>query len=259
MSNLDAILAGEDADDVEVSTETTETVDEHETESVDTETTGEEEAASPVAEETSTPAESVKPDQAVSSDRDKGMEAAILAERRKRQEAENRARQYEEMLNQQKEKPDFWADPDAAIDQRLQAISSQFDNRFLNMSEQWARQRHEDFEDISSVFFDEMVQENPALASQAKNAPDPYEWIYQTASKYRMMKEVGSLDKLREKIRAEERARVEAEIRADEKARIEAEINRKSELTGTLSNAPATGGNKTPRVGRESLHDVLGR
>lgn len=149
--------------------------------------------------------------------------AALLGERRRRQEAEARIaeleasfRQPQATAQQQQAIPDMFEEPDAytawvkeeakreAIAE-VQAIAKQttFEAR-LEVSEMLAREKHADFEEKLSVFAD-LVQQNPALRGELMRAQNPAEYAYTTAKNYAEVKELGTLDMvaLKEKLRAE--------------------------------------------------------
>jgi predicted RNase H-like nuclease (RuvC/YqgF family) len=73
-----------------------------------------------------------------------------MDERNKRQDLQ---RQLEQ------EKPDAYVEPDKAIDYGINGLKTEFENRFLNMSEFNARSRHsEDFDDMAEVFFNGTIE-----------------------------------------------------------------------------------------------------
>jgi hypothetical protein len=204
-------------DDVLNGTETTETVETteiekpEETEVTETaETTGEQVTAPPAVSEPEDMA---------------GIKAAMIAERRARQAAEERARQLE-AAQKPEEPPDFWEKPEEAINQKIAQVEQQFTTRFLNMSEAAARTRHADFDEKFEVFHG-MAQQNPAMFQQMMAQPDPAEFVYQTAARVKAMQEMGDPASYRAKIEAEVRAKIEAEFTAKEKERIEAAIKAK--------------------------------
>lgn len=163
-----------------------------------------------------------------SDDKAKGLEAGIAAERKKRQEWEERyhndvetLRKELEALKQPKQPeqpatppPSVWEDDAAAFDYHKQdavsiAVQQATMNAKLDMSEMMARQAHEDFEEMKAEFV-RMMQENPALQQQALSDPHPWQRAYQIAKNARTMSELGATDletlkaQLREQIMAEQ-------------------------------------------------------
>lgn len=150
---------------------------------------------------------------------------ALLGERRRRQEAEARARELEQMLQsyqqpkQQAENdaPDIFEDPagytawlrEQTKQELLQELRGQrqqtsFEAR-LEVSEMLAREKHPDFEEKLAVFED-LVRQNPALAVELRNHRNPAEYAYTTAKNYAEVKQFGDfegIDALKEKIRQE--------------------------------------------------------
>jgi len=73
-----------------------------------------------------------------------------------------------------------------------------------------ARERHADFDEFETEF-KKAIATNPQLGAQADNSPDPAEFAYRTGKTLREMQGVGTIDELRTKIAAEERAKILAE------------------------------------------------
>jgi hypothetical protein len=154
-------------------------------------------------------------------ERAKGQEAAIVAERRKRQEAEAlvaQLRQEAEARNQEPPAPppSIWEDEAGALGHVKQdavsiAVQQATFNARLDMSEMMARQTHSDFEEMKAEFV-KMMQDNPVLQQQALADPHPWQKAYQIAKNARTMQELGATDiqsleaKIREQILAEQQA-----------------------------------------------------
>lgn len=167
----------------------------------------------------------------------KAFQAKALDETRKRQALEEQLKQYQNPV----EVPDAFAEPDKAIQHATKELEQKFENRFLNMSEVNARARHEDFDAIKDVFFNEMLSENPALQQQALSNADPYGFIYKSAKNYVDLKDIGDIDSWKSQKEAEIRAQVESEYAGKVKAAAEKVIT--GAIPATLSNATAAGGN----------------
>jgi hypothetical protein len=161
-------------------------------------------------------------------DRAKGQEAAIIAERRKRQEAEAQIeslRREIEQARQPKEPPapppSIWEDEQGAFQHFggqvvSRAVQEATLNARLDMSEMMVRQSNPDFEEVKAEFL-KMAQDNPTIAQQALADPHPWQKAYQIAKNARTMQELGATDiqtleaKLREQIMAEMQATPPAE------------------------------------------------
>lgn len=206
------------------------------------EPTGEEQAAPPAAEE---------PKQQQPSEDWEAKARAFMAraedERRKRQ-------QLEEQLKQAKpeEKPDFWADPDAAIGQLEQKFEQRLQAERATLSESMVRAQFADYDQKLDVFA-EMVQANPALSYQLAQSPNPALFAYKTAEKELKLRELGDPDEYRAKLEAEVRAKVEAEL----KEKLAAEATKAAAIPESLASARG-GGAKSPEwAGPPSLDDIL--
>lgn len=115
------------------------------------------------------------------------------------------------------EVPDFWEDPNAAFDTRLQQFGStlmqQFEQRQqvqrIEASEASAKAKYADYGD-AFTHFQQAASVNPGLVQQMQVATDPAEFAYKTGKRVMELEQVGSLDSLL----AQERAKWEAEAKA---------------------------------------------
>ena len=142
-----------------------------------------------------------------SDDKSKGLEAAAVAERKKRQEVEQRyeadiaalRREIEAMKAPQQAPeppPSIWEDDQAALGHwQNQAVSTAVQQATLNarldMSEMLARQANPDFDEFKAEFLT-MAQANPALAQQALTDAHPWQKAYQIAKNARAASELGA-------------------------------------------------------------------
>lgn len=182
-----------------------------------------------------------------------GLISAKTAETRRRQEAEAQ-------LTHMQQKQEFYDDPESYVAAEVSKAVQVMDNRLLNLSEQNAAYRYDDFQGMKESFFNEVAPENPALIQQFLQTPDPYESLYQYMKKINLQKELGDvndLESLKAKLREELKQEMMGNDDALRKAEIEAEIRNK--LPGTLSNARATGGNTSTGVPHESLEEIFNR
>ena len=243
-NDLEAVLNGTDEEETAEVVETTET--EEVTASEDTagedttetaaadQTTGEKVDVSPASEPD-------KRDEAIA-----GLTAELARVRSQKRELEDGAKKEEE-------RPDFFADPDAAIDGLEARMDRKLNEARLNWSETAAREQHTDFDEKISVFT-KMANENPNLWMKMNSQANPAEWAYKQASNEVRFKDIGDIDSFEERIRAEERAKVLTE----QSDNIESEIAKRAALPGSLSTQRATGGNSEPPVGDDNLDDVIG-
>lgn len=199
-----------------------------------------------------------------SDEKSKGLEAGIVAERRKRQEAEDRYKTDVEALRRELEElkrtkehetppPSIWED-DQAWQQHFggevvsTAVQQATFNAKLDMSEMMARQANEDFDEMKAEFL-RMMQENPAIQQQALSDPHPWQRAYQIAKNARTMSELGATDidslkaALIEQIKAEQ---------AQQPATASA-------LPNSLADAQSARGGNTPSPAPLTLEEILGR
>ena len=209
--------------------------------STEVETTGEKEASTPDAD----------------NDPVKGLQAGIVEERRKRQEAEKRIEQYEQYLRsqqqgQQPNKPDFWEAPEEYLSQYARSLQGQFQQNLTNLSVDMMRSTHDDYDEMEAKFT-EMAEQNPALIQQLRQSGNPARFAYETAKSEVQRQQLSDPNYL-EKMKAE----WIAEYEASKKAQVEQEVQKRT-LPGSLSTERAAGGSSNRNTGHESLNEILGR
>lgn len=180
--------------------------------------------------------------------------AAVIGERKRRQEAEAKLAALEAQLQANQEPaappPSIWEDEQAArqYDQQ-QTVSQATFNARLDMSEMLASQNHDDFDDKKAKFV-EMMSQNPALQRQALEAKHPWEKAYQIAANAMRMEALGAVDVT--DIEAKLRAEIEAEYAARQQPAAPA-------LPNSLAGAPSGRGTTLPGSTAFSLEDIIGR
>jgi hypothetical protein len=102
--------------------------------------------------------------------------AAIIDERRKRQAVEQELAELKSKAAP--EKPDFFADPEKAVEVRVNEIVAPIREKFFKQSITAAASAHSDFEQAAEAFA-AMVDKDPSLHSQWLASDDPGEFIYQ--------------------------------------------------------------------------------
>lgn len=156
--------------------------------------------------------------------------AALKDERQKRQQLEERLRQYDDYFaqlqaNQQPtEAPDMFADPEAhqayvieqAVSKALEKLQPTIQQgqtlTRAEVSEMLARQKFEDY-DATVEVFKEALATNPFLLSQLQQAPDPATFAYNAGKQWEAAKSLGSTaPPSREQIEAEIREKLVAEL-----------------------------------------------
>ncbi len=190
----------------------------------------------------------------------KGQEAAIVAERRKRQEAEARFAELERKIAEmqaakapvepQAPPPSIWEDDQAALahHQRQTLEQARVLSR-LETSEMLARQAHADFGEVFEPM-NRFLAENPALTQQAMQQPHPWEFAYKAYKNNQTMTELGALDL--EALKAQLMEQAKAELAATAQAKPQVQIPR------SLAGEQSVAGDAHMPPARRSLSDILG-
>lgn len=159
-------------------------------------------------------------------------QAALLDERRKRQQYERELAELREQLRAKETPPepakppaDVWSDPEgyisAAEKRAAELAESRVSQRLAhveaNISERLARREHADYDEKRTVFMERLASD-PVLKSEfnrhLNEGGDLGEFVYETAGRLQELQEVrsiGSIQAYREKIAAEVRAQILAE------------------------------------------------
>lgn len=200
--------------------------------------------------------------------------SALLDERGKRQHTERELEEYKTKIRayeeKQAKKPDLFEDPDGwqksvhdSAEKRVKEAEDRQTVRFLGLSEQLARDRYPDYNEKLETF-GKLMQQEPSLRDRMLQAPNPAEYVYRTAKQYQELQGFESVDKLRESIRNEERAKILAEmgkpVEKTEPTKPEAKPDPTKPappaVPDSLSNERSAG--DSPPVNR-SLKDIFGR
>ena len=138
---------------------------------------------------------------------------ALIEERRKRQEAEQRLQQ-----TQQPPKPiddeQFWQSPAKAttevVEQRIGAVQQEIVNMKYQIAEDLTRTLHTDYDSVRDGFIAKVNQGDPwaiAIAQQMGAQANPAKFVYDQARRLAALDQVGDLAGFEARIRAEERAK----------------------------------------------------
>jgi hypothetical protein len=173
-----------------------------------------------------------------------GMKAAMMAERRKRQELEQLLAQ-----RQEEERPFLGEEYEARFKETEARFQQELVKQKLDLSESFARAKHEDFDEKLDIF-SQLVSNNPALYTHMAQQVNPAEFAYKVAADQLQLKEMANPTEYKAKIEAEIRAKLEAEYAAKYKS---------GNLPPTL--AEARGGASSMRTaewaGPASIKDIL--
>lgn len=184
--------------------------------------------------------------------------AAIIDERRKRQEAERR---YADLLAQQQkspEKPSVFENEDAAISSRIAEGNQPLREAIYKLSVKSARALYKDFGDAEQAFL-EAMDKDERLIHGLRASDDPGEFIYTMGIHVRELADVGGdLMKYRDKVTAASQAQLTerdaqikaltAEIDTLKKAQVDLDEVPRSLNQQTSSAAPKAGSNDPENI-----------
>lgn len=194
--------------------------------------------------------------------------AAVLGERRRRQEAEARIRELEERMSQfqqpqmaqpapqqqpfQFDENLYWTNPQAFLQDFKQSILQEVQGVIpqvvtgvtLDRAEAAARARYEDYDGARDAFYQAAVV-NPALAQKALSQADPAEFAYHEGKRLLEMANYGSTN---EYIEAEVARRMAEQTKVEAPAPI---------IPVSLAGAPAAGLSSSAPMAPPSLDDII--
>ena len=202
------------------------------------------------------PEKAKEPPKVELTEKEKALLARANDETRKRQELERRlavseqerlkVAKTQQTVAEPQQLTAFYDNPDAALQQQKselvqlkQDITNELVQTKLQISEDFARQRHPDYADKIPIF-GELLKTTPGLYQQWMASPDMAEFAYKIAKHHQDVQQVGGLDNLLKKKEEEITARVRKEIEA-EVAKKEADKQKLAEsLPRTLSDVRGT-------------------
>lgn len=152
-----------------------------------------------------------------------GFKQALLDERRKRQELEDRLKAMETGKKPEAD-PDMFEDPDGwAKRMEVKFEQRSMRDRF-DMSREMMSMFKDDYEQREQEF-QELVKEDPSLIEKLKAASNPAKFAYETAVKAEKAKKLENIDEYEAQIRSELEAKIRAELegeKAKEKEKLDA-------------------------------------
>lgn len=188
--------------------------------------------------------------------------AALIGERRRRQEAEDRLRVLEQQLQQpqapqpapvvQQGPPDQFEDPEGytnwLVAQASQAARAEayhaFQYQRIQMSAEEAKAKLPDYAEKISVF-EQMAQVNPQLMQELNRAPNPAEYAYNTAKTQLEISQYGGIDGLIA-------ARVQEALKTAPQPTL-------APIPDTLADAQSSRGTTSGGIAVPSFEDILKR
>jgi hypothetical protein len=187
--------------------------------------------------------------------------AAIIDERRKRQEAERR---LEEALRAQQkpvEKPSVFENEDAAISSRVSDGTRDLREKFYKLSMKAARSAYKDFGDAEQAFL-EASERDTRLISGLQQSDDPGEFVYTMGIHVRELADVGGdLMKYRDKVTAGSQAKIDelsqqlAAMKAENEALKKAQTDLEN-VPRSLNNATSGAAPKPGEGDPESIRSI---
>jgi hypothetical protein len=237
MADLDEILNPPQ----ESETEQEETTTEQETEQREETTEQKQETG---VKESQTAAETEKPAESTEA---AGLKAAMIAERKKRQELEQQlaAQQEAARLAAEEEKPFLGEEYEARFGETESKLREELVQTKIMMSREFAMDKYSDFAEKEAAFL-EMAQTNPELVGKMRANANPAAFAYKTvtdAQRIQKLQEMGDPAELEAKIYERVKAELLAEQEKEKAAAVEAAI--KSKLKGGFSEQRSVGTERT--------------
>lgn len=158
-------------------------------------------------------------------DPETGLKAGITAERKKRQAVETRLRELEQQLAKQQPQqvPDVLGDPQGYAQHVRSEVETALLDERVNLSVDFARDRHEDFADVMGAEMEnwtEAVAADPTLYQRAISQRNPGEWAYQHLKREKMLSEIGDPENWKKQQLEALRKELEPTIRKELEAKL---------------------------------------
>lgn len=191
----------------------------------------------------------VKPEESKDDKAYQGALAMGLDERRRRQTAEARVKELEAAGGTE------YVDPDAEVPA---SAPPPVDNRFIALSEKLARKEHSDYDEKKQAFLEHVTKKDPLTGDlvitdqtsidNVNNSSDPGEACYQAGLALQYSKKYGTYNplELAQKIRDEEKPKIEKEIRADIEKEMSAKAKAKANTPTNIDAMPSASGDAKP-------------
>lgn len=174
---------------------------------------------------------------------------ALLDERRKRQELEQRLAEKAE----QKPTPSVFEDEEAYNQHIQQQIDQRVNDAQLNISEMLAKRDHPDL-DEKVERYKELIADNPALHTQVMATASPYHEVVAVVEKAEKLEKLQDVDKYEAQLRTE----LEAKIRAEYEAKAQKKDDLANSIPQSLSDLGSKGGVTGPSFsGPTPLDNIL--
>lgn len=186
--------------------------------------------------------------------------AAVLDERRKRQERDVEIEKLQSQLRdlqapkEKVETPDIFENQEAYTQHLTGMMQQAMLNERVSMSQEFMRMQDPDYDLKESQFID-MAKENPILSEQLKSHAMPAKFVVDTVNKANQLRDMENIDEYKAKIRAEIEAEMRAELAGEAKSKADLD-NKVTSIKPSLANARSSNASD---IVEQSLEDMFGR
>lgn len=177
--------------------------------------------------------------------------AAVLDERRKRQELERKLAELEAKKEEPK-RPDVFEDPDGAFSHLEQQFNQKLLNERISLSRAMMEERHADYAEKEQVFI-EMTKDSPELVRKMQEHPFPAKFAYEQATKHQEFKQMQDIDAYKAKMREEVKVEILKELESERTKKAT-----KDSLVETPSLSKTRSAKDEPFI-EKSLEETFGR
>lgn len=184
--------------------------------------------------------------------------AALLEERRKRQELEAEVAKYRE----RQPKTDFFEDPAKATTEHVREQVSPLEREVLDLKVQIQRLQHTDFDEVMKLVLHKAA-EDPVLKHQIDTAPDPLSYLYREGKRMKALADVdGDIDKYREKVLSQHAAKtteLETRLKAleAENRTLRESLDKRAKVPQSLNSEPSAASAAETFAGPTPLTSIL--
>lgn len=184
--------------------------------------------------------------------------AALISERRKRQELEQEVAK----LRQSAPKTDFFEDPVKATTEHVSEAVSPLHREVLDLKVQLQRMQHDDFDEVMMLVLNK-AKDDPLLKHQVDSAPDPLAFIYREGKRMKELADVdGDIGKYRDKVLAESSAKyseLETKYKAleAENRQLKESLTKREKVPQSLNSEPSASAKDVTFTGPTPLSQVF--
>lgn len=177
--------------------------------------------------------------------------AALIAERKKRQELEAELEGYRTKQEPVKT-PDVFEDQEGFTSYLKNEVASATWQTRVDLSQAFMRDRHEDY-DAKEAKFMEMLGDNPNLAQDPAFRSNPAKFAYDYATKAEKFEAMQDVDKYEADLRAKVESEIRAQVEAEMTGKAQKDAKKREAIMPTLTNSGSAGAEDEGEV---SLSDI---